>query len=62
MNNQKISELISRAKEAYKREGFYYVIHSGIKLIYNQAFYSIVNGSRIERNNERCGRKSSFRL
>ena len=35
MNIQKINKLISKAKEAYKREGFYYVIHSGIKLIYN---------------------------
>ena len=35
MNIQKITKLISKAKEAYKREGFYYVIHSGIKLIYN---------------------------
>ena len=35
MSIQKINKLISKAKEAYKREGVYYVIRSGIKMIYN---------------------------
>lgn len=35
MNIQKMNKLLSKAKEAYKREGVYYVIYSGIKLIYN---------------------------
>jgi hypothetical protein len=43
MNIQKITKLLSKAKEAYKREGFYYVIHSGIKLIYNHTFKKSYN-------------------
>ena len=43
MNNQKITRLLSKAKEAYKREGFYYVIHSGIKMIYNLTFKKSYN-------------------
>ena len=43
MNIQKITKLISKVKEAYKREGGFYVIHSGIKMIYNQAFKKSYN-------------------
>ena len=43
MNIQKMSKLLSKAKEAYKREGIYYVIYSGIKLIYNQTFKKSYN-------------------
>ena len=43
MSFQKMTKLISKAKEAYKREGFYYVIHSGIKLIYNLTFKKSYN-------------------
>lgn len=43
MNKQKITKLLSKAKEAYKREGICYVIYSGIKLIYNQTFKKSYN-------------------
>ena len=42
MNIQKMRGLLSKAKEAYKREGFCYVIHSGIKMI-NQIFKKSYN-------------------
>ena len=38
MNIQKMTKLLSKAKEAYKREGICYVIRSGIKMIYNLTF------------------------
>ena len=38
MNIQKITKLISKVKEAYKREGIRYVIYSGIKMAYNLTF------------------------
>ena len=43
MTIQKITKLLSKAKEAYKREGFYYVIHSGIEMIYNRIFKKSYN-------------------
>jgi hypothetical protein len=43
MNKQKMTKLISNAKEAYKREGGFYVIHSGIKMIYNLTFKKSYN-------------------
>jgi hypothetical protein len=43
MSFQKITKLLSKAKEAYKREGFYYVIYSGGKLIYNLTFKKSYN-------------------
>ena len=43
MNIQKMNRLLSKAKEAYRREGIYYVIRSGIKLIYNQTFKKSYN-------------------
>ena len=43
MSFQKITKLISNAKEAYKREGINYVIRSGIKLIYNLTFKKSYN-------------------
>lgn len=38
MNSRRVRELLSKAKEAYRREGVYYVIHSVNRLIYNQIF------------------------
>ncbi|MGB7533655.1 MAG: hypothetical protein WA977_11870 [Halobacteriota archaeon] len=43
MNIQKLRRLLSKAKEAYKREGIYYVIYSGIKMIYNLTFKKSYN-------------------
>ena len=43
MDIQKMNKLLSKAKEAYKREGIYHVIHSGIKMIYNLTFKKTYN-------------------
>ena len=38
MNTQKITNLLSRAKEAYKREGFYYVVRGMYNLTFKKSY------------------------